>query len=106
MRELCYDIRMSVPLGIRIGIMTMEVNESDVSGILTVLGQSRAFSGKRDNQNRLEISGTIQSLLKEIHYVATGSFTEYEVRLDLQANDIHFRIAGTKRKEARPLYGT
>lgn len=106
MKTLCYDIRMSVPLGIRIGIMTLEINGDDVSGTLSVLGHSRTFSGKCDDRNQLEINGSIQSLLKEIHYVATGSYTENELHLDLQANDLHFRIAGTKRKETQPLYET
>lgn len=105
MRELCYDIRMRVPIGIRIGVMTMEVNDSDVSGILTVLGNSCAFSGKKDKQNHLEIRGTIQSLLKEIHYVASGSYTENELQLDLQSTNLHFQISGVKRQGAPPAYG-
>ena len=79
MRELCYDIRMRVPIGIRIGVMTMEVNDSDVPEFSQYLAIPVLFPGRRTSRIIWRFSRTIQSLLKEIHYVASGSYTENEL---------------------------
>lgn len=93
--SLNYDVRMSTPIGIRLGHMTVLCNSDTVSGHLDILRHSEPFEGTIDSDGNCKIFGKIITLMRTVSYEATGKITPDSLELSITDDRHILKITGT-----------
>lgn len=88
-----YDIKLSVPLGIRYGTMLIEQNGSIITGEMRILGNKSSFYG-RIHENHFSISGTLKSPLRVISYHGNGTMNGRLLTIQLQSEHSNYSLTG------------
>lgn len=89
-----YNISMQTPIGRKQGTITVTTSDVTIKGSLDVLGHSEPFEGVIDADGICSIKGKIVTLLRTVHYTATGRIDEKEVRLRVEAVKNTFEVIG------------
>ncbi len=90
-----YDIRMHTPLGDRHGKMMISVRNGELSGSLDLLGHCEPFCGTIDTDGNCTFSGTLITLMRTVHYTASGVITHVSLNLLLRDERHTFQISGS-----------
>lgn len=100
MNERKYKICLSVPIGQREGSMYICESGGRLDGWLEVLGKQNHIAGFMYADGSIEISGTIQTLVSQISYVAKGTIMDDAVSLNLIATSgANYRVFGKELKQ-------
>lgn len=86
MSEKNYRIRLSVPLGERIGTMELYETGGRVNGRLNVMNERNGFSGTLSGDGQLALSGVLRTLVSTVHYTATGRIDGRSILLNLKTD--------------------
>ncbi len=70
MLDGCYAIRLQTLLGSRPGWLVLETSDTDLHGVLTLLGIENPFAGGHSQGNEGEFSGVIRTLFGKFSYTA------------------------------------
>ncbi len=90
-----YNITLSAPIGNKVGILSAEVQESRVQGILSIMEHDNPFIGTIDEEGNCEISGTLKTMLKNVAYRGIGFFDSKEVTICLKIKKRVLVLTGT-----------
>ena len=96
-----YDIRMHTPVGDRYGQLRAKVQNGTIQGELSLLGRKQPIHGAVREDGLWEFRGTLVTLLNIIHYCATGTVSENQLRLSLEGNGQTYAVTGTLREETK-----
>ena len=86
MSEKSYRIRLNVPLGIRIGTMSLHEADGNVTGRLNVMNEKNGFCGALSKEGQLTVTGVIRTLISTVHYTATGTICGRNIFLNLKTD--------------------
>lgn len=89
-----YNICMHTPMGKRYGSMSIQANDNQISGFLSLLQHKEPFYGTIDENGLCEFTGKIITLMRTIAYVATGTITECSLNLSLRCGQSSFELIG------------
>lgn len=96
--EKKYSICLSVPIGKRNGILYLQKKGCSVSGWMDLMGYRNPFSGNFTIPNKIEISGTLKTLINAINYSGTGIIAKHTVSIELITDhDDHYFIYGEEK---------
>jgi len=68
-----YKIILRSPLGPRIGILRIEQESQDISGVLELLNRTNIFTGGHADGDAFSCSGEMQTLMRNLAYVMEGT---------------------------------
>lgn len=91
--QLKYLIVLKASLGHRLGKMNFDINGSEVSGTIEILGHTEPFSGTIEGSH-CSIKGSISTLLRKFDYEAEGEVTEQRLSLHLTGDKFKYEISG------------
>lgn len=95
MSEKRYRICLSVPLGKRIGTMTLREAEGRVDGWLDMMNEQNRFSGSLSDDGQLTLFGAIRTLVSTMRYTATGTISGRNILLNLKTESgAYYPISG------------
>ena len=94
--ETKYDVEMTVPLGMRKGVMTFIQEKGKVSGTFEILGSVTEFKG-RINQDEFIVEGVLQTAVRGIEYSGYGKITDDGIEIKLISDDNTYKIKGRKK---------
>ena len=95
MTEKQYRICMSVPLGRRVGVMTVRESGGEVSGWFELMNHRNDFIGLLTDDGCLTLSGVLHTLISTIKYTAVGEIRGRELTLSLKtAAGAYYPISG------------
>lgn len=86
MKEKKYRVCLSVPLGERMGTLTLQASNDRVSGWLEVMDHRNALSGKLSSDGHIELSGTLRTLISTVHYTAGGIISGRRILLNMKTS--------------------
>lgn len=92
-----YDIEMSVPLGIRHGVMSLSEQKGTVNGTFEIMGNTTTFTGTLEN-NEICISGKLDISVRKIAYQGVGTIEDEEIYMQLKNEKSVYRVKGFLRK--------
>lgn len=93
-----FDITMHVPLGRRHGTVYMTEENSEVCGVLEVLGGRDPFTGTLTEAGELEITGRMRTGLCSFSYTARGTVNGTGLKLNVTGGRYSFCITGEEIK--------
>ena len=96
MQKNKYTVALMTPIGIRNGIMDIQIRGRTASGIIHILGKAQPFSGEIDEGGKCKFSGKIETLKRIIFYDAIGIVTRDKIELSLKGNAESFRLMGER----------
>ncbi len=70
MLDGCYTITLQTLLGSKPGWLVLETGDTDLQGVLTLLGIDNPFAGGRSQGDEGEFSGVIRTLFGKFDYSA------------------------------------
>lgn len=82
-----FDVVLMTEIGPRYGTMEVVIDDGQVAGSLKLFGESHAFSGKYAVDGQCRLEGIMKTLMRSIHYVATGYMDGERVALTLRGNE-------------------
>ncbi len=94
--ETKYDVEMTVPLGMRKGVMTFIQEKGKVSGTFEILGSVTEFKG-RINHDEFIVEGVLQTAVRGIGYSGYGKITDDGIEIKLISDDNTYKIKGRKQ---------
>ena len=94
MPKQSFRIVMKTSIGERCGTMTAEWEEGILRGIMTILEQTNAFSGKIDEDGNCCMEGQMVSPVRTIPYIAIGILTLAKLQLSIQEGRNIFELIG------------
>ncbi len=86
MNEKKYRVCLSVPLGERLGTMSVQESNGRVTGWLEVMDHRNALSGKLTSDGHIELTGTLRTLISTVHYTASGIISGRRILLDMKTS--------------------
>lgn len=86
MNEKKYRVCLSVPLGERMGTLTIQASNGNVNGWLEVMKHRNAISGKISSDGHIELSGELRTLISTVHYTASGIISGRRILLDMKTS--------------------
>lgn len=92
--EYLYEIQLDVPLGIRKGTMSLNINDNEVSGELEVLGNKETFEGSITDDGIISITGMLVSLVRHIPYKGIGNIQSNTLKMLLCVQDDSYKLTG------------
>lgn len=95
-KAFTYSVRMKTPIGIKKGTMTVLRDGKKICGELNILSHCEPFEGSIAEDGSCVLSGTIVTLIRMIHYRATGIITADELKLFVADGNNLFEITGIK----------
>lgn len=90
-----YNVRMQTSIGSRRGQMTVCIRSGRVVGYLNILQHSEPFEGTIDDSGNCKITGKLITLMRTVHYAATGTITPERLYLSLSDGQHILEITGT-----------
>lgn len=103
MPKLSFRIVMKTSIGERCGTVTAEWEDGKLHGIMEILEQTNVFSGQIDKDGNCCIEGEMKSLVRNIPYVAVGTFSSSGLYLSLQEGINIFEVVGVPYVEEGDL---
>ena len=70
MLDGCYTIRLQTLLGSKPGWLVLETNDTNLHGVLTLLGMDNPFAGGHSQGDEGEFAGVIRTLFGKFSYTA------------------------------------
>lgn len=98
MKKMKYQVTLEAPLGIKDGMMTIEIDGIHISGILDIMKVQNLFSGITDN-GICRISGTLKTHTHTVPYEANGTISDYTVSFMLVTERSNMRLTGSVYNE-------
>ncbi len=92
--ERKFEITMHAPLGKRHGSMRFTEKDGNISGMLELLGGKDSFKGTVAENGTIKFSGEITSRLHSFAYLAMGTITGSDMKLNVTGDRYSFRITG------------
>lgn len=89
-----YEIKMTVPIGIRKGVITIDGDCGRIRGTLDILGHEQPFLGNIENDGSCEFFGDLVSLRQTIPYHAKGKILNEFIQLEMYSERNIFYITG------------
>lgn len=87
MEEKCiYEIELEVPIGVRQGMLYLNIRAEQISGKISLLGKVESFSGKMMEQGEIEVDGELHSAYRKMHYHGSGKQTENRLEMALSGS--------------------
>lgn len=87
MVEKCiYEIELEVPIGVRQGLLYLNIQAEQISGKISALGNVEAFSGKMKEQGEIEVDGELRSMYRKMHYHGSGKWTDNRLEMALSGS--------------------
>lgn len=83
MKEKRYHICLSVPIGQRSGTMLLRESDGELNGWIEVMEHRNLFSGCLCEDGRINLLGSIQTLVSSIRYTAVGTVSGKQILLNL-----------------------
>lgn len=94
MPKQSFRIVMKTSIGERCGTMTAEWEEGILRGIMTILEQTNAFSGKIDEDGNCCMEGKMVSPVRTIPYIAMGTLSLAKLQLSIREGRNTFELIG------------
>lgn len=95
-----YSVQMHTLLGDKHGIITALIADRSLSGQLDILGHRNPFAGTIDSCGNCTITGIFITLLRTVHYTATGTLTPAAISLQIRGERNLFDLTGTACTES------
>ena len=95
--EQIFNIQMMVPLGRRVGTLSLKKSgEQDISGTLNLFQNETPFIGKLTPGGEITFSGQMITLTKTFPYQAQGRVDGPKIKLEVVGDDSRFTISGNE----------
>lgn len=91
---MTYDIIMRTPLGKRQGQLRLNIQGSQISGDLEILGHTNPICGHMESDGRYHLEGQVVTLLRAFPFTAQGQMQSDSIYLTLQSHPHTFQIQG------------
>ncbi|NLK94780.1 MAG: hypothetical protein GX275_06275 [Clostridiales bacterium] len=91
-----YNIMLSIPNGVRKGVLYLKSNGNTVNGRIWADGIDSVFSGGKVNGNRLEFRGEIKMMLMKISYQFVGVVQNENIIGTVSTKYGNFNLKGNK----------
>ena len=98
MYTLEYNIVARTPVGCRVGELTVNIEEGEIAGTLTLPFFSPKYDGKIDSTGNMEIHGMLFFDGTEYEYVGKGRISPYAICIQISVQDQEFEISGTSKR--------
>lgn len=93
--EQFFNIQMIVPLGRRIGTLSLKKSgEQDIYGTLNLFGYETPFNGKLMPGGEIAFSGQMITLTRTFPYQAQGRIDGTKIKLEVVGDNSRFIITG------------
>ena len=79
-----YDVVLSTELGPRYGVLQADQSHGQLTGTLRMFSECHAFSGTCSEAGECRLEGDMRTLLRDIHYTASGRMDEQSLDLTLK----------------------
>lgn len=96
-----YNVKMSTPIGVRLGCMTVWRRYDKISGYLDILKHKESFEGTIDSNGNCKIIGKIITLMRTIDYEAIGKILPDSLSLLIKDDRHILEITGDAQTKER-----
>lgn len=90
-----YEVEMTVPLGVRRGVMVFKEQDRIVKGTFEILGHETTFEGCM-NGKYFTIFGKLETSIREICYTGQGLFKNGRIQMQLHSEKGIYEITGVR----------
>ncbi len=93
-----YEVKVNTSLGDYDGIIKLDRNEDDVSGVFEIFGCPSEFEGKEDKEGNISFGGKLESEVISSQYSVRGIIDEGRFHGVLNADGKSYEIKPSRKK--------
>ena len=93
-----YDVKLTVPLGLRHGELELDIQGDVVYGTIDILGYKTKVEGVLI-KNRIQLQGVLKTKVRDIYYVGEGIINNETIEMQLRSGERFYNMIGYLRKE-------
>ena len=93
-----YEVEMTVPLGVRRGVMLFEEQNGIVRGTIDILGNKTVFHGYMDEEH-FTVTGELKTSMRSIDYTGHGKIVGNAIRIQLRHGYETYEMTGIEQKD-------
>ena len=95
MSDITYNIVLQTQLGDRTGTMNLKFDNSNIEGVMSVLGYDTPFRGKQESDGSCTIWGQLKTFMSLMDYTGTGTASPEKTEFLLCTPRSQIRLLGT-----------
>ena len=93
-----YNVEMTVPLGVRRGVMLFEEQSGIVRGTIDILGNETVFDGFMDGEH-FTVTGELKTSMRSIDYTGRGRMVGNAIRIQLRHGYETYEMTGMEKTD-------